>query len=303
MSTLAQVDHDLDSVFAELKGLDPDGTRTANVLRSTLDQLYDGQRTGRYRLDQLFKTEKTHCGTLVEINLQREFKFEDGIKLDYKIATADVDCKYSQSVGGWMIPPEAQGHLCLLVWADDQESQWSMGIVRVTLDRLNTGGNRDRKATLNQQGRAAITWLFDHAPLPPNVLLQLDAETVQKIMTKKTGQARINELFRSATGKIIGRGVVATVAQQPDYMKRVRANGGARTALKSEGIIILGQYSSHAAVARALRVPVPGSGDSVSIRLAQASGPGPGTAKIGGRYWKTATAGDRPVAAPDLPNV
>ncbi len=36
--------------------------------------------------DQLFKTEKTHCGTLVEINLHREFKFQDGTKLDYQIA-------------------------------------------------------------------------------------------------------------------------------------------------------------------------------------------------------------------------
>ena len=48
-----------------------------------LDQLYDGQRTGRYRWDQLRKTEKTHCGTLVEINMQREFLFEDGSKLDF----------------------------------------------------------------------------------------------------------------------------------------------------------------------------------------------------------------------------
>jgi len=46
-------------------------------------------------------------------------------------------------------------------------SQWSMGIVRTTVERLNTGGNRDRKATLNPDGRDAIFWLFDHAPLPP----------------------------------------------------------------------------------------------------------------------------------------
>src|SRR6476620_7983978 len=90
------IDDELRGVAAEIRTLDPDGTRTAQVLRATLDQLYDGQRTGRYRWDQLHKTEKTHCGTLVEINLHREFDFADGATLDYRIAGVDVDCKYSQ---------------------------------------------------------------------------------------------------------------------------------------------------------------------------------------------------------------
>ena len=86
-------DPELDRVINELLRLDPDGSRIARVLRETLDQLYDGQRTGRYRLDQLHKTEKTHCGTLVEINLHREFDFGDGTVLDYRIADGEVDCK------------------------------------------------------------------------------------------------------------------------------------------------------------------------------------------------------------------
>lgn len=98
-------DHELHKVVQEVRTLDPDGERTATVLRNTLDQLYDGQHTGRYRWDQLYKTEKTHCGTLVEINLQREFDYADGTDMDYQIAGVDVDCKYSQSMGGWMIPP------------------------------------------------------------------------------------------------------------------------------------------------------------------------------------------------------
>jgi hypothetical protein len=50
---------ELAAVAAEVRKLDPCGTRTARVLRETFDQLYDGQRTGRYRWDQLYKTEKT----------------------------------------------------------------------------------------------------------------------------------------------------------------------------------------------------------------------------------------------------
>src|SRR5688572_15608773 len=161
MTAITANDDELDAVAAAIRLLDPDGERTARVLRDTLDQLYDGQRTGRYRWDQLHKTEKTHCGTLVEINLHREFEFGDGVILDYRIAGIDVDCKYSQTLGGWMIPPEAHDHVCLVVWSDDSASQWSAGVVRTTLERLNTGGNRDKKSTLNAEGRAAISWLFE----------------------------------------------------------------------------------------------------------------------------------------------
>jgi len=212
MSLLTTFDNELGAVRGKISEIDPKGERIARVLRQTLDQLYDGQRTGRYRWDQLFKTEKTHCGTLVEINLQREFEFQDGLDLDYRIAGVDVDCKYSQTLNSWMIPPEAHGHLCLVVWADDQKSIWSMGVVRADQGHLNTGSNRDNKATLNQAGREAISWLFRNSPLPPNVLLHLDRAVVDRFMAMKSGNKRINELFRQTLGMRVGRGVVATVA-------------------------------------------------------------------------------------------
>jgi hypothetical protein len=71
-------DPELTAVADELMSRDPDGTRIAAVLRRTYDMLLDGQHTGRYRWGQLYKTEKTHFGTLVEINLQREFGFATG---------------------------------------------------------------------------------------------------------------------------------------------------------------------------------------------------------------------------------
>ncbi|GGZ50178.1 hypothetical protein GCM10010387_50650 [Streptomyces inusitatus] len=78
-----------------------------------------------------------HFGTQVEIAIQREFGFRDGTDMDYRIAGVDVDCKYSQQFGGWTIPPEARGHLCLLVWADDYTSRWSVGLLRVRKEWLN----------------------------------------------------------------------------------------------------------------------------------------------------------------------
>lgn len=108
-----EADLALVDVFRDFERADPDGARTARMMRRTLDQLYDGQRTGRYSWAQLHKTERTHFGTLFEINLRREFDdvIDEGVKLDYRIRQHDVDCKFSQRMGGWMIPPEAIGQL------------------------------------------------------------------------------------------------------------------------------------------------------------------------------------------------
>jgi Restriction endonuclease NaeI len=303
MNGAAPKDSELLAVAAELRGRDPNGSQVARVVRETFDQLYDGQRSGRYRWDQLFKTEKTHCGTLMEINLQREFKFQDGTALDYTIAGVDVDCKYSQDLYGWMIPPEAINHLCIgLSAVDNAAPTFNLGLFRVKPERLGAP-NRDAKAKLNQNGRDSVMWLFRDAPIPANVLLQLDRPLVDNIFNLSSGQKRVNQLFRFAQGLIVGRGAIATVAQQDDYMKRVRANGGARSALRSEGILILGQYRSHTAIARALGVREPGRGDSISVRVTRAAKMGRGVAQIAGSFWKVARTDDVVVKAPKLPRV
>lgn len=177
------------------------------------------------------------------------------------------------------------------------------GLGSNTPEYLNSGGNRDSKATLNAIGRDAILWLWRNAELPPNVLLQLPEDVVDKIMCAGSGAKRVNNLFRLAQGKRIGRAVVATVAQQDDYMKRIRANGGARTKLKPEGIVILGQYRAHILIAEALGLPVPAQGESVSARIAPAISTGRGVARINGSLWKLASPDDPVSAAPDLPKV
>src|SRR5258708_35018342 len=70
-------DAGLTAVEAELYRLDPTGDQVASVLRDTLDQLCDGQHSGRWAYEQLHKTEKTHMGALVEINLHRRGMFGD----------------------------------------------------------------------------------------------------------------------------------------------------------------------------------------------------------------------------------
>lgn len=125
--TVSSDDPGLDLVEAELYRLDPTGDRVATVLRETFDQLYDGQHTGRWNFNDLHKTEKTHMGTLVEINLHREFDFEDGTETDYRIAGVQVDCKYSMKPFGWMLPPEVIDEIARLVTANDEASTWRAG--------------------------------------------------------------------------------------------------------------------------------------------------------------------------------
>ncbi len=148
--------------------------------------------------------------------------------------------------------------------------------------------NRDRKATLNQaRPKQPITWLFHNAPLPPNVLLQLDTENVQSIMTTEVRREESRRTLPLRTGRYRQRSWQRW-HEQDDYMKRVRANGGARTAFRREGIISLASTEPRRAVARALGVPVPGPGESVSARVAPARAPGPASLKSEGQLWKLA---------------
>jgi hypothetical protein len=297
-------DPQLEVVHRAILSLDPDGVQIGHVLRDTIDQLLDGVHTGRYRWTQLYKTEKTHAGTLVEINLQRRFrdKFLDGAVLDYSIDGVEVDCKFSQDLFKWMIPPEAQDQLCLLVWASDEESRWSAGLLRASRAHLSSSENRDRKRTLSQAGRDAITWLFRGAALPQNVFLQLRADQVEDILDlEKSGQQRVNRLFTHAQQRIVSRAAVATAAQQDDFMKRVRENGGAREKLRPHGIAILGH--EHQQIARDLGLDsVPEKGEFVSVRLVSVpKGTKRKTAAIAGKRWAVARPGEPVETAPLLP--
>ena len=299
-------DGDLELVAAHLLAEDPGGRRFAAALRRTIDMLLDGQHTGRYRWEELHKTEKTHAGTLVEINLQREFGFKDGERLDYRICGSDVDCKFSQTMGGWMIPPEAEGALCLLLWASDDKGEWSAGLLRTTPACLRDAANRDRKRTLSPVGNAAICWLFRDAALPENVLLRLRPWDVAAIMAGKSGQQRVNELFRRAQRRPVSRTAVLTVATSPgDPMKRVRYNGGARDQLRPEGIVVFGSYASHTAAAQALGLPAAGDGEFVSARLARRREHHGDALRISldGEDWVLAVPSDPPETAPLLPTI
>ena len=129
------------------------------------------------------------------------------------------------------------------------------------------------------------------------------------IFAGPSGQQRVNELFRRAQRMRVSRTVVATVAMQDDYMKRVRDGGGARDQLRAEGIVIFGDYAGDQLLASALDLPRPGPGEFVSARLARRSvrpdggghDPYARSVRLDGADWLLASAGDPAGPAPALP--
>ena len=154
-----------------------------------------------------------------------------------------------------------------------------------------------------------MRWLHARAPLQENALIRLPEADVTAIFALPSGQQRVNELFRRAQRMRVSRTVVATVAMQDDYMKRVRDGGGARDQLRAEGIVIFGDYAGDQVLASALGLPRPGPGEFVSARLARCprtrqrrcTGLRPVRVRLAGADWRLASAVDPPSPAPALP--
>ncbi|WP_083750736.1 NaeI family type II restriction endonuclease [Kribbella sp. ALI-6-A] len=287
----------------ELLRLDPTGARTAVAIREAFDQAYDGQRTGRWDYSQLHKTEKTHLGTLVEIWLQREFKFADGEDLDYRISGQDVDAKWSRDLYAWEIPPEMYSRgdqIAMVLWANEYSIRWSMGLIRIS-ERvlLPEGKQRDRKRRLNDAGGDSILWIHRSRPMIENTLIHLPDGLMNEISDASSGQKAVNLLFSRVQGHLINRSAILTAAQQVDSAKRVR---DARKALARDGVVIFGHYDPHPKMARDLGLPAPTLGRFISARLAEYEvGDSEPFTVIANRRWRLARPDEEVGEAPPLP--
>lgn len=258
--------------------------RFGAAIRQSFDEVFDGQRTGRYHLGQLSKVEKTYIGTKIEIVLQAEFGLERGRRMDFLIVNEEVDAKWSMKSGGWMIPTEAVGELCLCMTADDERGVFSVGLIRASIDRLTDSRNKDSKGRLAPGAMVAMTWLAHDCVLPENLLLHLDDVTRDAVLDPTlSGQKRVNELFHRVQERIIRREVVLAVAMQDDGPKRVR---DARKHLDPFGVVILGHQRTHPAAADAFGVPVPRKGEWVSVTVIDAEPGAPGAALVDD-HWKS----------------
>lgn len=255
------------------------------ALRDSMDELLDGQRTGRWAYDHLSKTEKTHLGTVVEVNLTKEFEIPNGVELDWQVTRADLDCKFSKDLGGWEIPMEmylcqdhgprsgSADHPALLVWMNDDTSEWAAGVLQTTdlglrwlADGVTRAYNRDNKRRLAALSNTQIYWLWGgiHGDLPANVIRQLSSSERDHIFAVRSGQERVDRLFCTVQQRLVTRAVVLTVAQQEDAPKRAR---DARLRLRGRGIVVLGHQENHPLVADALGLERPQKGEWISVRV------------------------------------
>ncbi|HIC7645146.1 TPA: NaeI family type II restriction endonuclease [Serratia liquefaciens] len=291
-------DQDIESIISYFSAMKNFKEKFSEVIRRSFDEVIDGPRTRRFVYSQLEKTEKTYLGTKIEILLRTAFELEKGNVMDYVINGVEVDCKYTGSGWGWSIPREAVDHVCLLIKADDEIGIASLGIVRTTNDILNVKGNQDGKRTISAASRGKITWILKDIEIPISQLFLMKSSLREKIMSGVSGQQRLNELFRSFTGEIIERETIATVASaKDDPMKRVRANGGARSYLACEGIIILGHQNEHPRICRELGLPKVEKGQVVSARIVKDPN---GVCRIGNDLWRVAEKDDDISPAPIL---
>ena len=237
--------------------------KLGTILRSAIDLVVATPKTSRKTLDELEKTEKTYLGTRVEIELRAMLKLPKG-RLDLRIDAHDVDVKFTIG-GNWMIPAEAVDAICIVIAADESAERCFLGVIRARPAYLTGGGNRDGKKSISAAGFPHILWLVGGEPYPANFWKSVDARRIERIFAAGAGSARLVSLFSEIQDRPIPRSVVEDVAQQLDYMKRLRRNGGARDALEAAGILLLsGKYDGQQI--EQLGLPICGPTEFVSTR-------------------------------------
>lgn len=261
-------DPDLNAVAEWLRVKLKDPTRAfAEIVRTSIDEVLDGARTGRWSIDQLEKTEKTCVGTKIEIVTRTALDLEPAGFMDLEIAGRPVDVKWSMT-SAWQIPREAVGQLCLCVGGLEDLTRFQVGLVRCDPGNLNPGSNQDGKKTLSVTGRRAMLRLVESTPVPPNFVAEMDPAIREAIKDERTIQRRITtKLFASYPGVPIPRSAVRTIArtEEGDPIRRVRADAHAGEPLAGYRILSA-RYGNK--IARALGYPPMGKDEFMAVPIA-----------------------------------
>lgn len=219
--------------------------RFSTMLRHCVDDVIMTPKTGRRSYEELEKTEKTYIGTRVEIELRAMLALPKG-KLDTVIRGHDVDIKNTMG-SNWMIPTEAVDHPCILVAADEVSALCYLGLIVARPEYLTFGANKDSKKSISAAGFSNIFWLLREHSYPANFWRTQDSAVIARIFAGTSGNQRMATLFREVQDQPITRDVVQAVAQQHDFMRRIRSDKGrgTRDLLAVEGILLLsGQYDT-----------------------------------------------------------
>lgn len=236
------------------------------MLRRCIDDVIMTPKTGRRAYEELEKTEKTYIGTRVEIELRALLRLPRG-RLDTEILGRDVDIKNTMG-SNWMIPTEALDQPCLLVAADEVRARCYLGLIVARPAYLTKGQNKDAKRSIAAEGFGHILWLLCDHPYPANFWRGQNPDVVADIFSHDTGNARMASLFQRIPNTPISRDVVEAVAQQKDFMRRVRADGGHGTRdllARQNRVVLEGRKDSQ--LIKALGLPHCSRSEFISTRL------------------------------------
>ncbi|UNK37734.1 hypothetical protein MNR02_14885 [Shinella sp. H4-D48] len=219
-------------------GYDKFAVEVPALLRQAFDEVIDAPRTGRFTLAETEKTEKTYVGTKVEILVRNHLDVPKGTILDMLVAGEEIDIKNTTG-RDWMLPREVVGRPAFLVRSSEKTALCDVGVVVCRPDYLRISTNQDGKGQLLAAQHVNIWWILRQHPYPPNFWEILSVADRNEIVSARGGTHRIAALFEKVQDKPISRQQVSALAQQLDYMKRIRRNGGARDILAPKGIALL----------------------------------------------------------------
>ncbi|MGW4555219.1 NaeI family type II restriction endonuclease [Streptomyces sp. NPDC004365] len=220
-------DRELQVVLGELETYNLAGNFT-EAIRSSIDYVLDGARTGRYDLlsKDVHPGERASVGAKLEYEVQRVFKWKKAKPLDIEIAGVAVDLK--STVGdNWAIPTEAHCHLCICTQMSLKRNAHRSWLIRTHTSWLYRGkGNKDGKRGIAVDARNQ--WgvlLYDWSRLPVNPLTLLTESQVDQVFELGRGQeVRLLRMFSYLPKIVIERSVMLTVcAGNQDPMRRARA--------------------------------------------------------------------------------
>ncbi len=240
------------------------------LVRDAVDFLLDSVRTARTRVRELDNVEKTFIGLKLEHFVRDMLDVPKGLR-DLRIAGIDVDIKNTVN-SNWSIPIETyrSAEPCLLMIVNDEKFTCSLGLIIAKETYLHKGaGNRDSKRGVSKTGRENILWLLKETPFPASRFSGLNMERFRQLRKALRGNERVAQFWRENLGRIVHRDVMQSLLHdQNDYMKRLRANGGAQDILVREGIdILIGTYRIDKELAVEVGIPELGTDEIVGVRI------------------------------------
>lgn len=236
------------------------------LIQDAIDFVIDPVRTGRTRLVELDNVEKTFVGLKVEHFFRDYIDVPKGLR-DLQIDGLDVDIK--NTVGNaWTIPPETyrNSEPVLLFMIADALGHCSVGLMVARPDYLRPGANRDAKRSTSAAARQHIYWLVEKEKLPDSRWVGIDMDRFRELREIGGGSRRAAVFFMENTDRPVHRSVVQSLLHdQRDYMKRLRANGGARDLLAVEQVVLLSGTFDQSKIAL-LALPKTGADELISHR-------------------------------------